>query len=150
MTNIQVPADVLTTAVKYVEVSSLMAKKALDEIGASRAATEKAAALVPPVVKHMLASRVIPPDREKTASDMLMSHEGALQLLKAAVDKIVELQTLGKQAGDNGVAVDPNASGVTAGGSFQKAGEYDSLTSPMVGQRTSLMKASDRALLGMS
>lgn len=145
---VTVPAAALERGIQYVEISSMLAKRALDEVAAHRQQHEKAATLIVPLLKHMVDAKVVPEGRSKEAEDLLSTHEGTAQLLKAAVDKIVELQAV-KTAGDLGMAVNENESGVGASlsGGAQKIGEYNSLTNPMVGGHTPYMKESDKALL---
>lgn len=154
MSQITVPAAVLDNVVGFIELSSMTTKRALDEIGVHRAAQEKAAALRPALLDHMLKSKVVQAHQKEAADAMLGSHPESLQLLKAATDKIVELnaeiQRLKaggtKQAGDLGAGVDGGEVGVAAGGSFQGTGEYNSLTHPIVGEKTAFVRESDRKL----
>lgn len=154
MNQIPVPSTFLDGVLKYVEVSSLATKKACDEVSVHRAAQEKAAALRPDLLNHMVAKGVVPAAQKQAAEIMLGAHDTSLQMLKAATDKIAEQQEIilrlkggAKTAGDLGEGVDEGASGVAAGGSYQKVGEYNSLTSPMVGEKTANAKESDKALL---
>lgn len=149
---VNVPAALLDGFVQYAEISSLTAKRALDEIGAHRQGQQKAASLRPALLAHMVEAGVIPPQQKEAADAMLAGHAETLQLLKAAVDKIKELRdAMGKQASDNGTGVDPHDIGLdgNAGHHHTKAGEYNSLTSPMVGAPTSFVKESDRPLLAL-
>ncbi len=147
MKNLSVPATVLDKTVQFIEVTSLMTKQALDEIGVHRQAQEKAAALREPLLDHMVKNKVVTAAQREAAGVMLGAHDTTLQLLKAATDKITELNAIiakggnTKQAGDLGQGVDPGSVGQSG------SGEYNSLTSPMVGEKTANMKESDKALM---
>lgn len=126
---------------KYVTVSSALAKRALDELGVFQRDGEKAAALAPDLLTDMLQAEAIGDHQKEAVEKMLGSREGSTQLLKHAIDKIAELTQTNKKAGDLGEGVDAKAVGV------ESAPVYDSLTSPFVGAKTSEKKASDVALL---
>jgi hypothetical protein len=149
--NISLSPDFLDDVVRFVEISSLTTKRALDEVAVHQQCQQKAASMRPELLKHMLAAGVVTQKRAADADAMLAEHYATMTLLKAAVDKIKELQTqLNKQASDSGEAVDPTSLGLTGGGGSQKiAGDYDSLTHPIVGLRTSNVKESDRPLLAL-
>ena len=149
---IPVPPVVLDKVVSFVEVSSLLSKQAMDENAVHRKAQEKAAALATPLLDHMIATKVIAPQQKEAAAVMLGAHDTTLQLLKAAVDKIAEkeaeLNTMRtKSAGDLGKGVDETETGIAAGGTFSKSGEYNSLTHPIVGAKDARVKESDKHLL---
>lgn len=143
--NIPVPPHFLDGVVDYVEVSSLATKKALDEVAVHRLSHEKAAALIPPLLAHMIDVGVVDDGTDKEAAAvMLQSHDTTLQLLKAAVDRIAEVKKAGGVPEPGKASDDPN--GHSKQGSDQ-IGDYDSLTNPVVGARTSFVKASDLPLL---
>lgn len=137
-----VPERTLDKVVKYVEVSSALTKRALDQNAVLRAGQEKAASLRAPLLKHMIDAGVVAPHQKEAAEVMLGSFDSSLQLLKSAVDKIVELKAeLQKQAGEPGKS---------EGDEKQASdGTFDSLTNPHVGQRTSLVRESDKKLLAL-
>lgn len=148
---LNVPVSLLDNVVEFIELSSLTTKRALDELGAHRHARSKAAALCPDLVDHMLRTRVVPVQQKQAAQAMLASHDTTLQLLKAAIDKIAELDGEvrrlrggDKSAGDLGAGVD----GAEFGGG--PSADYNSLTSPFVGARTSYVKESDIPLLRLA
>lgn len=155
-THITVPAVLLDQTVKFVEVSSMMGKRALDEIEVHRQGQKRAADLKNALLEHMVAVGVVNAQQKQGADAMLSSHAETMQLLKAAVDKIAFLKTeLDKQhqktAGDLGQAVDPQTlEPAYSGGKLPmtKEGEYDSLNDPMVGRQTPFLKKSDLALMG--
>lgn len=143
--HIPVPASFLDGVVNYVEVSSLTTKKALDEVAVHRQSHEKAAALIDPLLKEMLTAGVIDGSDKEAAAVMLQSHDTTLQLLKAAVDKIAEAKKFGVPEPGR-ASDDPNGHSKQAsdqGG----GGEYNSLTNPVVGARTSFVRESDLPLL---
>lgn len=151
MSQLTVNTNLLDNVVQFVEVASLTTKRALDEVAVHRQAQEKAAALRPQLLEHMVKNKVVPAAQKQAAEVMLGAQDTTLQLLKAAVDKIVELNghlavARGeKKAGDLGSASDdPNGGGRSSTGND---GEYNSLTSPMVGEKTANLKESDKALL---
>lgn len=147
---IVVPSTLLDNVIQFVEVSSLTAKRAIDEVEVHRQQQKRAADLRMALLDHMVKSGVIAENQKQSADAMLCAHAETMQLLKAAVDKIVELKgSITKKAGENGEAVDPGEVGVAAGGTYQKTGEYNSLNDPMVGRRTSFVKESDRPLLAL-
>ena len=147
--SLTVNTSLLDNVVQFVEVASLTTKRALDEVGVHRTAQEKAAALRPALLDHMVKSKVVPETQKQAAEVMLGAHDTTLQLLKAATDKIVELNghlaaARGeKKAGDLGSASDDPTGGGSTGGD----GEYNSLTHPIVGEKTANVKESDKALL---
>jgi hypothetical protein len=143
---IVVPSTLLDNMVRYVEVSSLTAKRAIDEVETHRQAQKRASDLRQPLLDHMVQHGVVAAGQKEAAVAMLGSHAETLQLLKAAVDKIVELKMV-KKGGDPGTATDPAEAGVAAGSAYEKQGEYNSLTHPVVGHKTSFVKESDRPLL---
>lgn len=148
---LQVPANVFDNVVGFIELSSLTTKRALDEIAVHRTAQEKAAALRPDLLEHMIKTKVVQPHQKEAADAMLGGHDTTMKLLKSAIDKIAELNGViagkQKQAGDLGTGVDGAEVGVAAGGVYQGTGEYNSLTHPIVGEKNAFVKESDRALM---
>lgn len=150
---IAIPTQLLDGVVQYIEVSSLTTKRALDEVAVHRQSQEKAAALRDGLLDHMIKMQVVPQAQKQAAAVMLGAHDTSLQLLKAATDKIAEQAAIIKRltngnpkvAGDLGTGVDAGEVGV-AGGSHQP-NEYNSLTSPIVGEKTANLKESDKALM---
>jgi hypothetical protein len=143
---IPVPVELLSQVVDFAEVSSLATKRAMDEAITARQAREKAAALAPTLLAHMVKAGAVHERQLDAARAMLGGHDTTMQLLKAAVDKIAQqdvtikqLQAGQKQAGDLGRGED--APGTPA------PGEYNSLTSPLVGEKTAELKESDKVLL---
>jgi hypothetical protein len=143
----QVPAAVLDGVVGYIEVSSALTKRALDEVGVHRSTQEKAAALRPALLNHMVANKVCTAEQKQAADAMLGAHDTTLQLLKAAVDKIAELNAYVAQLKGGTKAAGDLGQGVDDGQAAGQPGEYNSLTSPMVGEKTANVKESDKALL---
>lgn len=134
----------LDNTISFVEVSSAFTKRAADELGVHRQAQEKAASLRPALLQQMLSAGVVASHQKEAAEVMLGSHAETMSLLKAAVDKIVDLN---KQLGEK-TAQDlggPEKKG-SAGLGGPNTSTYDSLTDPHVGRKTSEKKASDRAL----
>lgn len=140
-----IPNAFLDRVVDYVEVSSLAMKRALDETGVHRLAHEKAASLVDPLLTHMLEVGVVSPRDKEAAAIMLGSHDTTLQLLKAATDRIAELKKSAGVAEPGSAVDDPNGHHKQA--SDGSDGGYNSLTNPVVGARSSLVKESDLPLL---
>lgn len=139
--------SILDNVIRYLEVSSATVKRAMDEVATRRAAQEKAAGLIPQVLKYMLDTQVLPREQEKAAEVMLGAHDTTLSLLQSATEKIAELTaenarlakaTAEKRAGDVGRAVgDARPSDATA----------NSLNSVYVGTKTAEVKESDKPLL---
>lgn len=125
--------------VRYVAVSSALAKKALDLLGVHQLDGEKAAALRPDLLQQMLDTETLGSHQKEAAEVMLATHEGSVQLLRNAIVKIAELSKNQKKAGDLGQGVDPS---VIAGGSPEASG----LNPNYLGQKTGEKKASDLAL----
>jgi hypothetical protein len=139
-------ANLANAALNYVAVSSALTKKALDELQVHRTSQQKAAAMRSELLDHMLKAGTVNERTKQAADAMLGSHPETLGLLKSAVDLIAKLKTqLQKQALDTGTGVDPKEAGVA--GVEKSAGDYDSLTDPFVGRKTSQVKASDRAIM---
>ncbi len=149
--SLTVPTQVLDGVVQFVEIASLTTKRALDEVTTHRQSQEKAAALRPSLLDHMVKSKVVPAAQKQAAEVMLGAHDTTLQLLKAATDKIAEQAAYisqlesgrTKKAGDLGQGVDDPS----GGSSPSQPGEYNSLTHPIVGEKTAFVKESDKALL---
>lgn len=121
----------------FVQLTSVFAKKALDEVQQSRSEHNKAVEKVAEVVELMQETKTIQPKQAKEAQDLLRSHTGTMDLLKNAVERIDELsKQVTKQASELGRPEDDPSS---------KENTFDSLNSPWVGRRTSEKKASDRA-----
>lgn len=145
MSNLNVPASLLDHVVDYVEVSSLTTKRALDEVQVHRQAQEKAAALRPELLRHMLATGVVTPNHKQAAETMLGAHDTSLQLLKSAVDRIAELTAelsarpaKEKTGGDLGRA--------EPGGDATVASSFTGV----VGGRSTAVKESDRPLMRLA
>lgn len=150
---ITIPSALLDGAVRYIEISSLTVKRALDEVDVHRQAQQKAAALRPQVLECMMSAGVVAPSSKEAAAMMLGGHSETLQLLKRAVDIIATLKAQVKTAEADGTGVDPSSVGVGAvagpngSGATKVAGDYNSLTDPFVGRKTSFVKESDRSLM---
>lgn len=136
---IQVPASLVDGTLTFVDLASYTIKRAQEEVTVHRAQQKRAADLRGPVLEHLIATGMVAPGMRKEAESMLGSHAETLQLLKAAVDKLVAHQ---KQDGVK--AASDLGTGVPDAGTAAPA--FDSLTDPHVGRRTSEKKASDLAL----
>ena len=143
--------NTMAKVLRFVQVSSALTKRALDEVAQKRTNDKQASALVPDLLKRMQSAGTIAEHQTKSAEQLLNTHQGTLQLLKNAVDKIAELSKAAeqhKEAGDLGHGTDDKV-GEDGGDADPNA----SLSSPFVGQRSSVKKASDVALfrgLGLS
>lgn len=135
------PQDITAKALQFVALASTFGKRASDALAAHELKEKKAAELRPSILQHLLANGMIAEHQKEAAARLLESHEGTLQLLKNAADRIVSLNSRTKQASDLGSGVeDPEAS----------AAGFDpnwSLKTPFVGVPTSQKKASDLAML---
>ena len=133
-----------TKALNYVQVSSALTKRALDELSVHRAAQEKAASMRAEILSRMIEVGAVA-EHQKTAADaMLASHPETLNLLKMAIDKLAKMQgALQKHAVDLGEGVNETE----AGAQTKTAGDYDSITDGYVGRKTGKRKASDVALM---
>jgi hypothetical protein len=101
------------------------------------------------LLDHMLKSGVVDAGQKQAAEAMLGSHAETMQLLKASVDKIVEMKGGLTKRGGDGEAVDGASLGLANGRSQSEPGGYNSLTDPFVGQKTAYVKESDRPLLAL-
>lgn len=134
----------LDNTITFVELSSAFTKRAADELGVHRQAQTKAASLRPSLLQHMLDNKVVTEAQKEAADAMLGSHAETMNLLKAAVDKITELnKQLAEKTASNLGGPEKKAG---AGGNAEDGGTYDSLTDPFVGRKTGEKKASDRCL----
>lgn len=144
-TNVAVPTRTIDSMLKYVELSSALTKRALDEVGIYDQGRQKAAQLATPLIKHMLDKRVILAGQEKEAEAMLGAHDTTLSLLKGATDKIAELNAE--------IASLKGAAGIELGrvepGTKTASDAMDSLTNPIVGGYSGGRKASDAPLLAL-
>jgi len=133
------PAKVL----QFITVSSVLGKRACDQITEKEAAEKRAADLVPDLLKVMLDAGVIGEHQKAAAEAALGDHAQSLHLLKNAVTKLASFKGQGKVAGDRlGAGVDSEKAGTDS-----QPASYDSLRSPFVGARTGtgVKKASDLA-----
>jgi hypothetical protein len=146
---IVVPSALLDGMIQYVEVSSLTTKRAIDEVDVHRQQQKRASDRRSELLNHMVRSGVVAENQKQAAEAMLGSHAETMNLLKAAIDKIVELKGNTKRAGDVGEGVDASSLGMANAGSSSGNGEFNSLTSPMVGMKTAYIKESDRPLLAL-
>lgn len=134
-------ADIAQKVLKYVQIASAFGKKAVDELTPLKADAEKAAEARPSLIETLVSTGNIQETQKEAADNMLQSHAGSLQLLKSALDRIEKLKANQKNASDLGEGVDPSV--------IDAAPDFDSLSSPFVGLRTSEKKASDRAMLAI-
>lgn len=133
--------EFIDDTLRFVEVGSLALKQAMDEVDVHRSGQKRAAALRPELLELMLKTNTVATHQKQAAEAMLASHDTTLQLLKSAVEKLVE-ERKGKP-GDLGRAVPEKQAGLN--GAANDNG-YDSLTDPFLGRRTSQKKASDLAI----
>jgi len=85
-------SNFLNDILQFVELGSVTVKKALDEVARYRAMEKSAADLKAPLVDYMVEHGIVPAEQKDAALSMLSSHAESLQLLKASVDKIIELR----------------------------------------------------------
>lgn len=131
------------TVIRYTQVSNTLVKKALEELTPLKADAEKAAAARAALLDHMVQAGTIQEHEKDAASKLMSTHDGVQQVLKNAVDRIVVLNQNQKEAGDLGEGVDAQKLGLDgAAGSPELNPNY-------VGQRTSVKKASDHAMLAI-
>lgn len=151
---IQVPDALIHHTLAFVSASSMLAKRALDELAVHRDMQKKAADSAGPLLEEMVREGVVTEGHRKAAAMMLGDHPRSLDLLKAATDKIVELRGELTKANEKlahyGVKTEPGSAvgdpqQKTAGASPSEP--HASLTSVFVGQRTDELKASDIALM---
>lgn len=132
--------ELATKMLNFVQVASILSKRALDELSKKQAAEKKASAMVGTLTGHMIQSGVIDSNQKQAAEQMLSSHDQTMALLKNAVDKIAELkQSNIKKASELGVPEGEPRSNA--------ADPEWSLKSPFVGARSSEKKASDMAFM---
>jgi len=130
---------------RYVQVSSALAKRALDELGQHRDMQKQAAEMQPALLTQMIEAKAVGEHQKEAAQKMLGNHTGTLQLLKSAIDRISELsKNQSKQAGDLGEGVDAEKAGLDTG---ETQDSNWSLESGYVGEKTAQKKASDEAIL---
>jgi hypothetical protein len=154
MPQITVPAELLAQTMEFVQHASVFAKTALDKSGAHDLAVKKAAALVNPLVDFMIANNLAPATQKQAYTIMLSGHDTALQMCKAACDKLAaankEIAALKggtvKTAHDLGAAA-----GASSAPSAPATGDYNSLNSPFVGSRAGAgeLRESDKPLLAL-
>lgn len=121
-----------TQVLRYVQVSSALSKRALDNLAQKQAGERQAAGMVPGLIDSLLKADAIGQDQKQAAAQMLGSHAQTMTLLKNAVAKIAELkQASTKQASELGAPAGDTEPSV-------------SKPSPFVGRRTSEKSAADR------
>lgn len=146
--SVQLPVSLLGDTLGFVELASHVVKRALDTVAVYEQMQKRASELVAPLLDLMVEKGVIAEKQKQAAAAMLHSHPESLQLLKSAVDKLVEeRQKQNKTAGDLGRGVDADVLTTNGKPRPTKQGEYNSLESPFVGERTSALKESDKVLL---
>ena len=82
----------LDDVLELIELGSLTIKKALDEISESRTLQKQANDLKQPLLDYMVEHGIVPSEQKEAAASMLNSHAETMQLLKASIDKIIELR----------------------------------------------------------
>jgi hypothetical protein len=144
MSKVSVPTAFVDGTLRFLALTSQGIKRASDEITSHRSMSKRASDLRPEVLGTLLSAGLVEPHNKQAADAMLASHAETLNLLKEAALMIVELskQPASKAASDLGAGADVKVNGAANGA------EYNSLTDPYVGQRSSNKKASDRALAG--
>lgn len=126
--------------VQFVQATSVFGKRAMDKLAVAATAEKQASDLRPAVLQSLLDAGAIEPEQKEAADKALSSHAQTLQLLKNAAAKLSLNKTAStKTAGDR--------LGHAENEQPKQAAEFDSLSSPFVGQRTGIKKASDRAFL---
>lgn len=143
----------LDTNLKFIEVGSALVKKAMDEIEVHRTSQKRAADLRGPLLDFLVQNGFIAEHQKQAAEAMLASHAESLQLLKAMGEKFAEYkkQTSIKEAAALGKGESEKRAGLGGSGTTTPVpngnGQYDSLSDPFVGRKTSEKKASDLALM---
>jgi len=132
-------AQLAQKTLRFVQLSSELSKRALDERNQLTEDREKAAAGRDQLIGSMLEAEAINDNQQTKVAEMLGFHDGTTKLLKSAIARIAELSKTQKQAGELGEGVDPSV----VDGSPKEAAVNDNY----VGARSSEKRASDRALL---
>ena len=134
--------ELVNDTVQFVNIASLFAKRALDELSAFRAGQTKASSSRAETLKYLVDNGVIRAADKQGADAMLGSHAETMQLLRNAVERLVqknaEVQELRQRQGLG-----------EAQKSANHGNGYDSLKDPYLGRRTSKLKESDRRLLAV-
>lgn len=124
----------------YIQASTALAKRALDERNELAQDREKAAAGREALINEMITAEAIGDGQQEKVATMLATHSDTTALLKSAIAKIAELSANQKQAGDSlGHGVDADA--VDGVAPSARNDNY-------IGEKTAEVKDSDRALLG--
>lgn len=131
---------------QYVEITNLIAKKAVALQGQATKTAEDTGVITKAaneLSQVMVTNQEIDEHQQKKAEELLGTHTGTLSVLKNALGKIAELkEEVTKAQAKVGAAVPPDF------GSKQDAKKaYNSLESNYVGQKTSMLKESDRVLI---
>jgi hypothetical protein len=135
---ITVPSSFLDGTLKFVELASFTVKRAKDEVDVHRSNQKRAADLRPSLLAFLMKEGFVAANQKEAADAMLGSHAETMQLLKSAIDKLVEARsTQQKQAGDLGRGEGPK----------EATDAYNSTTDMYVGRRTSEMKESDKVMM---
>lgn len=145
--SVSVPRVLLDNTVRFVECSSLLAKKALDECETHRTAQKRAADLRPGILNHLLTLGVVGESHKEACDAMLGSHAETLNLLKIAADKIDKLTKEAqpqKKASDGPGKAEDDPVASNRRGNEKVA---NSLEDPRVGGNYQYLKESDRVLL---
>jgi hypothetical protein len=134
-------ADLMPGVLRYVQISSAMAKKALDQLAIHQQREKAATDLIPATVDKLIATGTIEPHQKEAVAKMLANPSQTLQLLQNASEKLAEYQVkLTKKAKaqlGQGTDEDPT----------KEAGDLETaVMSPYVGARRSEKTAADHAL----
>lgn len=95
----------------YVRVTSVLMKRALDELEPLKNDYHSATSLSGDVSSKMVSSGLIEESEKQAAEKYLATHTGTLQVLGEAIDSIKELVTTQKEAGDIGYSVGRDSQG---------------------------------------
>jgi hypothetical protein len=150
---VTVPATLMAKMAQYVDVSSLLAKKALDSIATYEATQKKAAEMRPAVLDRLMTLGLIAPEHKQAADAMLGAHPETMSLLKmsgernAALEReIGALKTANEELVKKASARRPQ--GDAADDPLRKQAS-DSLSNPLIGARSGDVRASDLPLLAL-
>lgn len=124
---------------KYVTTSSVLLKRAVDEINQFQAKEAAARPMIGPTVDLGVRYGLFPEGTQKEASALLSTHKGTLELLQSAMNKMAEMQheLTQKSASDLGHEYNPPAVGPAV---------VDPTKTPYIGLRTHYSPA-DAALM---
>lgn len=141
--------DQTDLALKYVEVSGYAVKAAMDEISVHRQAQQLAKRAAAGLTDELIQLNVLDPNQKEAVDVMTASHAETLSLLRMCAHKLAAERTERAKSAAASRSLGQSAAPDTLPIHGAQRGDYDSLSDPHLGRRTTQKKASDEPLLAL-